>query len=1749
MGEYFIPLKTLLSTAAGLPLDKLPLLEPLYDAVLNHVGVRNYRESWNDTHVTIDGEAVLDGEAAIPFGGFALVFGKAGAGATCFDFQIAAERRSVLKAGIDAGVEAIVGTASEEEDVDQPLQMFLQMDAFPNVFRITLSGSGMSLRLPLEHAKLGEKEENGSVIGIKRVTPEKPVDIELPAFLLTIDTEKGIDLTIPQEQVLNCPPFLIGDSDLGVIIKNVKLDMSAEKGFAEVIARPGYDETWKGIYAEELQICGLNTLLPFLPASIDAKNWICGTEGWSGAVDISEFPATKKDDVWQLAKLGIEFDRGSLVRGTFSVLLHVEAISSELWSLGPEGTLELLFTLRHNPSVKGAEAWGFDIALLTPGTKDRGILTLNEDVIDLIMIALPTLMVGKLCFDDNIDQSSGTPILLLWLLACLQKMGCMVVNKLTLDAIRFRYFSKIEEGEVVRFIEVVFDIQFKLSIDLNIPLVLVAKTGRPIGVDIKGLTLQWILGWDSKPQPVKDKLEKLPFKVLFEPQGGISFDLSEQSLIQDSFLEIIKFGIGKWERGLWFDIGVRSTQKLSDAIMGGAAVRLYYLPDGTLDHLHIQGISITILVPNVIYCRAELGWGEVKQVWTHAMLIGNPYAWPEIAAIDPNDPLGKLQVFRKRSSWLWDAEVLLRWEKIDGVTSLVAGINFDSSIGIPLFGSGVSIFGLLGQYANDAAPVVPDGDYRYWFMEKETKNSVLGLGKWGAKKGEWGFGIGAVLGSTAGQGRIWNAKVGLTLLLPGPVVIIYGAANILKQRPTVGNTTTVGDTEGADFVALIVLDLEEDTITVGITIKYSIPKDDGRILTFNIPTEIFVDFGEDPQFHLYIGKDKPMSERIVARALSLFDINGYLMFDTKAIENLAGSGINIPSFAIALGGRGEWQWGLKGKRLKCYFYVALEFNVGVGLPDPWLFYGMIRLEGGLVVKVFGFGFEFCIYAQLTAIAPNPHKISGEVGISIDLPWPLPDVNASISLTPVDKGGSLPAPGSAVNSLTILPRIMNQPIEIQPSEMASGISIDPILSLVFRFPIRNESTSIGSFNFDSVDMQTKYITSGEHGYIFTLTDLTLTNVTTGTVMSNIPAKWRLEDIQAPGEQKARMVLDINVFDHTPSSRFIGTSAKYMDRVTEKWQPCPPSRKYRPVCYGFAGKPPGHFDMLTLKQEGHPSVKVLTLPPPKNADILISTFDLILQNAEVLPFFEAISIPGTYGAWSNESGIVASETLVLEFESAKNINLYCCCDFRSKDAIFAHFYNGATLLGSPKTYPYESSSKIINLIFEHPGPATRVELTFLSNPQARNVGEIMHSYTSTMLLGLCLAYESELVKNEQNQASKEAWSGFWSDLLSQNAASSDALLLDPGCSYELKGRIQWSHLKDDPSTGEELFSFSFTTEAKDRVPQPLRKRNLQIAASDDFWEIDVLPSDGTYSMYTTRPIRLTFSDLRIEAVYAKFDQKLVLRLLDDSGQDLFNRLKLIRETAPELPEYKKVWLEKVLGYKCTPEGVKSLWDVGVAVFDTILKPNREYNATIYSVPISVNDFVNATWEDFAALYNFKFRTSRWKNLTDHVAAHVMFDEILGSSPDFSSISSILGARTLVRDDQVLDEIVFDKLGLPFRKPAASPEVVLIWQKDGSNAYAAIGLFLDGPEPLLREDGSGFSLMADGGSKLEFYQISGKSGARSLLLFSEASAFKPLGPGSVKLTITDVFIDSGGMPTKEIANIVIPVPSIPSIFSEGA
>ena len=194
--------------------------------------------------------------------------------------------------------------------------------------------------------------------------------------------------------------------------------------------------------------------------------------------------------------------------------------------------------MRYNPAFSGLDAWGFEIALLTPGKKDEGLLTLSRKAIEEVL--LPMLM-GAIV----VTTESPMFFLLLFILATLQKGGEIVFERLTIDSLRARYFTQIVDGTAVRFIDFIVDLQMKVSLDLSIPILRTSiKTDRPIGIDLKGLTLRW-------------SVSKKSFEPIWEPEGSIEFDLSDQAIMKDSALEVIKFGAGKWEKGLWFDVGVQ----------------------------------------------------------------------------------------------------------------------------------------------------------------------------------------------------------------------------------------------------------------------------------------------------------------------------------------------------------------------------------------------------------------------------------------------------------------------------------------------------------------------------------------------------------------------------------------------------------------------------------------------------------------------------------------------------------------------------------------------------------------------------------------------------------------------------------------------------------------------------------------------------------------------------------------------------------------------------------------------------------------------------------------------------------------------------------------------------------------------------------------------------------------------------------------------------------------------------------------
>ncbi|HYG61425.1 MAG TPA: hypothetical protein VEL74_02485, partial [Thermoanaerobaculia bacterium] len=429
----------------------------------------------------------------------------------------------------------------------------------------------------------------------------------------------------------------------------------------------------------------------------------------------------------------------------------------------------------------------------------------------------------------------------------------------------------------------------------------------------------------------------------------------------------------------------------------------------------------------------------------------------------------------------------------------------------------------------------------------------------------------------------------------------------------------------------------------------------------------------------------------------------------------------------------------------------------------------------------------------------------------------------------------------------------------------------------------------------------------------------------------------------------------------------------------------------------------------------------------------------------------------------------------------------------------------------------------------------------------------------LLRACFLFQADLDAHAQQEATHAAWSDFWSDLLGAGGAATGGQLLEPAQRYTLEARVRWRHR--DPSTGDEtapsaskVTLFPFVTEdAEAALARRLRPRTRDFLAAGDNWDVETVPFDGEEAVYTERPLHLTFRDGRFDAYYARFGRRVVLRIVNERGEDLFDRLEYLATHATELPEYQQTWYRFVTE-GCAPEGASVLWQAGFARFTTLLETNHRYEAALVPVEDTAGapfDPETVDWNDHTPLHTFRFRTSRWPNLTAHVAAHEVLDEVASTAgvSDLAALYTALGSPGPERrfDDQALDEALA-ALGLPPRPPAAVPEVVRVWRatEDGHEIFAVL---VDGPEPLVRDAASHFFLRDEASGPQPIFMLGSRSGSRLLLFFHSGVGFDATTASALQLEVIHPFVGLNGQPATEQATLAIPVPARPPFFDEEA
>lgn len=429
-------------------------------------------------------------------------------------------------------------------------------------------------------------------------------------------------------------------------------------------------------------------------------------------------------------------------------------------------------------------------------------------------------------------------------------------------------------------------------------------------------------------------------------------------------LEITQLGMGNNDDGTRW-IGFSGGLKLVDGIKAGASVKGLRVTwgDGVAPSLSLDGVGVMLEIPDVLRFKGEVSYRKLTDgPNTVNRFDGNL----KLELLCLNMEIDAVIVFGTAAG-------------PDGhYTFMGLYLGIELPAGIPLWSTGLALYGLAGIMAYNMAPDRQKEEPWYgiapgegWYKRPEIGVTDL-THKWKNSNGAFALGAGITIGTLPDNGFTFNGRMLFLLSFPGPVLMIEGKANILKERSSLG--------EDPLFRCLVVLDFQAGSFLVGLDVNFKYA-DDGELIQISGGSEMYFSFSDPSSWHLYLGMKDPKERRIRANILSLFEANTYFMLDNNALAMGAWIGFDE-----------DWRFGPVRVTLEAW----LESNVKVSWR-PLHFYGDISAHGKLEISVFGFGFGFSIDALLEADVFDPFHILGQLRVEISLPWPLPDFDVEVTL--------------------------------------------------------------------------------------------------------------------------------------------------------------------------------------------------------------------------------------------------------------------------------------------------------------------------------------------------------------------------------------------------------------------------------------------------------------------------------------------------------------------------------------------------------------------------------------------------------------------------------------------------------------------------------------------------------------------------------------------------------------------------------
>jgi hypothetical protein len=1156
------------------------------------------------------------------------------------------------------------------------------------------------------------------------------------------------------------------------------------------------------------------------------------------------------------------------------------------------------------------------------------------------------------------------------------------------------------------------------------------------------------------------------FDFFYEPSKGFAIDVKDTGVLKlpewaSSLLSLnqLRVGVGS---SLTVDVTLGLKQNLGLIKLSSLPLHVVIDPDAQAPkkklNVDVGAIRAGLEIPNVL-----TGSGMIL--------------------VKEKQFLGSLYLELVRPKFTIEADLALSFQ--DDYTAIYAALYAEWGVGVPLANSGAALYGLAGLFGMHYGRKREPKDAYQWYVQAPEYNARA-VGKWEARKDNLAFGAGVVIGTLTDGGRAFNLKGMLILELPGPRFLLAVRANLLSTRPKVGSKK-----EGT-IVAVVDLDFEAKRFLIKLAVRYAIEK----VLKLQVPAEAFFELPDGAQagsYHIWIGHDKKKELQVRLTVFDFLEAWGYLMIQSDAVKNLAGTRVTLPGPCIAFGLHAELGLGESGDPI--YLLAYLDLHVGLGLA-PIFFYGMARVGGELHLVVVGVG----VWAELQAQASKAHgfsmegKVCGYVELFL---WKLEGCFA-FKLGPEP---TFSAPESALDSLTFRHRATGLPLSVRPTKdqeereaivgkpwhtgwaetdwkALDPVPIDCVPILQFRTGV-NYGTVGGCFDMKGNPPAKDYWEeiSDRLKYKHSLNGLRLFEVKNGqrneiTGLS-YPATW-------PSDQaERRTTLQLNEWKPALDWMVQEHTAKQLPGyVRAICETVPPPET---LFYTFDRQPTGPGQVWHLRPTRRSDAPMVTVRCEQRGALSAA---LMQAGYSVYGRARIIATPSPLPAHVPSVGRVLSLPLdgsrvEIETRGLGDVQLY----FTGSRS---HWPGDVTVDGVPLWRTWKD-----NVLHAEIPQAGRVVIDLSAEGMGETVTDTLRTIYLVAVRGVATAERAE--SERRNRQRKEA-QRTWQHRLQHGAG--EGAVLKPGTRYVLEVNLAWNRRAYKGETreliegkGTDVVKLAFRT--ADTVPVGLA----------DYVK-ETLPAERAESHYYTEPLSVCFKTASIHQHIKQYEnRRFVIFARSERGvaQGDLSSPELHRPTLID-DDFEEALLAALHTSSClSAQGpVQAITPTVNLKYETQLLPNSGYTAYLTSLPeapelanLSPVQLAERSMEKGTEHYKWSFTTSRYATFSEHVLAHEgLADWILRDPPAANYERAVRKALGQVaakpkerRGDALLEQVLYDVLHCEAMPPAMEPMSYRLWvQEEGAQgpAWRCLGLLFDSPEPLFREEVTGLEIGVGSGSQ---------------------------------------------------------------------